>query len=86
MGAALSAIVAITELIAKLNLTIPQGLILYRTLEGLVKGTENAFPDLPDSGVIAILKSKSEDNLEWTQDERARVAAELAALAASEQN
>lgn len=73
MGSVILAVNGINKILDSLNLGLPAGIRLYRTLKELTAGTADPLPDLPDSAVIALLKQRSEDGIDWTESELQRV-------------
>ena len=65
MGSALILIDLITSIIQKLNYTIPEALVLYRTITGLRK---EEYPDLDDASVIALFKTRADAGVAFIDD------------------
>lgn len=65
MGSALILIDLITTIIQKINLTIPEALVLYRTISGLRK---DDYPDLDDAAVIALFKARADAGVAFIDD------------------
>lgn len=78
MTSVILAVEGINRLITALNLGVEAGIPLYQRLQELTRGTADPLPELPDSAVIALLKERSESNVEWTENELDRVNAIIA--------
>jgi hypothetical protein len=83
MTAVLLAIEGITKLLERFNKGTEPALKLYRFIEGMFKGTPDAFPDLPDEAVILLFKQRADKGVAWIDEELARVNVLLAEQAAS---
>jgi len=73
MGSVLIVIDLVNTILTKLNTTVPEALALYRTITGL---RPNAYPDLDDAAVIALLKSRAQAGENWVDDELAKLHAQ----------
>lgn len=70
MGNVLVIIDLVTSIIQKLNLTIPEGLVLYRTIVGL---RAEQYPELDDAAVIALFTSRADAGEAWVDQELAKL-------------
>jgi hypothetical protein len=70
VGSVLIVIDLINTIVGKLNVTVPEALTLYRTITGL---RPNAYPELADADVIALLKSRAQAGETWVDDELAKL-------------
>jgi hypothetical protein len=75
MTSVLLIIEGITKILEKFNKGHEQGLKVYRFIEGLFKGTPEAFPELPDDAVILLFKQRADRGVSWVDEELARLAA-----------
>jgi hypothetical protein len=75
VGSVIVIIDLVTQIIQKLNVSVPQALTLYRSIAALVKsGGGDPLPDLPDSAVIDLLKQRAERGVSWADEELAKLA------------
>jgi hypothetical protein len=73
MTAVLITIDWINNLLEKLNKGAEPALRLYRLIEGMFKGTPDAFPELPDEAVILLFKQRADRGVNWVNEELARI-------------